>query len=307
MNDFESMTNVDGVITRTADARVPVMDRGFLYGDSVYEVFRTYDGVPLFYEEHWERFENSAQLIHLDLGLTKDQMTDEIRQTVQTSNAGQRNRDVYVRYTVTRGEGPVDLFPHPELATRYVIIVKELHDWNPEFYRTGVRLAIPDTRRNPTTALDPNIKGGNYLNNVLGVIEARSLGADDCVMLNDSGLITEASNSNVFFVFEGTLITPAETAGHLRGLTKAAVQQACAARDLETLSRDISVDDLAGTTECFVTSATREVMPVLSLRLSDGRTLEYPEGGGALTRRVMEYYRDHMAAYLRDHAHLSLF
>ena len=307
MDSFESMTNVDGVITRTADATVPVMDRGFLYGDSVYEVFRTYDGVPLLYDEHWTRFENSAQLIHLDLGLTKDQMTDEIRQTVRATNPVQRNRDVYVRYTVTRGEGPVDLFPSPELNTRYLIIVKELTDWNPEFYRMGVRLAIPDTRRNSTTTLDPNIKGGNYLNNVLGVIEARALGADDCVMLNDSGLITEASNSNVFFVINGALITPAESAGHLRGLTKGAVQKVCAAHDLEILSREISVDDLAETTECFVTSATREVMPVLSLRLPEGRTLEYPEGGGVLTRRVMEYYRDFVGAHLEDYAHLSMF
>ena len=307
MDSFESMTNVDGVITRTADATVPVMDRGFLYGDSVYEVFRTYDGVPLLYDEHWTRFENSAQLIHLDLGLTKDQMTDEIRQTVRATNPVQRNRDVYVRYTVTRGEGPVDLFPSPELNTRYLIIVKELTDWNPEFYRMGVRLAIPGTRRNSITTLDPNIKGGNYLNNVLGVIEARALGADDCVMLNDSGLITEASNSNVFFVIDGELITPAESAGHLRGLTKGAVQKACAARDLETLSREISMDDLAETTECFVTSATREVMPVLSLRLPEGRTLEYPEGGGALTRRVMECYRDFVGAHLQDYAHLSMF
>lgn len=307
MDEFESMTNVDGVITRTADARVPVMDRGFLYGDSVYEVFRTYGGIPLFFDEHWARFENSAQLIHLDLGLTKSQMLDEIRETVRMTKAPERNRDVYVRYTVTRGEGPVDLFPGPELATRYVIIVRELHDWNPEFYRIGVRLAIPGTRRNPVTALDPNIKGGNYLNNVLGVIEARALGADDCVMLDDSGLITEASNSNVFFVIDGALITPAESAGHLRGLTKAAVEKACAARDLETLSRDIPVDVLEGTTECFVTSATREVMPVLSLRLPDGRTLAYPEGGGAVTRRVQEYYRDFVNAYLQDHAHLSLF
>jgi len=307
VDGFESMTNVNGVITRTADAHIPVMDRGFLYGDSIYEVFRTYGGVPLFYDEHWARLENSAELIHLDLGLTKAQMTDEIRQTVQTTHASERGRDVYVRYTVTRGEGPVDLFPSPELATRYVIIVKELHAWDPEFYRVGVRLAIPDTRRNPVSALDPNIKGGNYLNNVLGVIEARALGADDCVMLDDSGLITEASNSNVFFVMDGTLITPGESAGHLRGLTKAAVQEACAARDLETVPRDIAVEDLSGTTECFVTSATREVMPVLSLRLPDGEVLAYPEGGGAMTRRVMEYYKGFVETYLRDNAHLSLF
>jgi len=307
LDGFESMTNVDGVITRTSDARIPVMDRGFLYGDSIYEVFRTYGGVPLFYDEHWARFENSAELIHLELGLTKVQMTDEIRQTIRTTNAQERGRDVYVRYTVTRGEGPVDLFPSPSLVTRYVIIVKELHEWNPEFYRVGVRLAIPETRRNPISALDPNIKGGNYLNNVLGVIEARAVGADDCVMLDDSGLITEASNSNVFFVIDGALTTPAESAGHLRGLTKDAVEKACAARDLETVSRDISVDDLTRSTECFVTSATREVMPVLSLMLPDGQTLSYPEGGGAVTRRVMDYYKGFVGTYLRDYARLSFF
>jgi len=307
VNGFESMTNVDGVITRTSDARIPVMDRGFLYGDSIYEVFRTYGGVPLFYDEHWARFENSASLIHLRLELSKEQMTNEIRQTIQVTNAAERSRDVYVRYTVTRGEGPVDLFPRPGLATRYVIIVKELHDWSPEFYSRGVRLAVPETRRNPISSLDPNIKGGNYLNNVLGVIEARALGADDCVMLNASGLVTEASNSNVFFVIDGTLVTPAETAGHLRGITKAAVHAVCSERGLETTERDITVDQLPAATECFVTSATREVMPVVSLRLPDGQMLEFPEGGGGLTRQVMGCYTDYIDAYLREQAHLNMF
>jgi len=307
VEEFASMTNVDGVITRTVDARVPVMDRGFLYGDSVYEVFRTYGGIPLFYDEHWARFENSARLIHLGLGLTKAQMTDEIRQTIRMSNARAANRDVYVRYTVTRGIGPVDLFPDPELVTRYVIIVKELQDWNPGFYRDGVRLAVPQTRRNPTSALDPNIKGGNYLNNVLGVIEARALGADDCVMLDDAGLITEASNSNVFFVLDGGLITPGASAGHLRGLTKAAVEEACAADGLPTHAREITVEDLTRTSECFVTSATREIMPVVSLRLPNGHTLAFPQGGGAVTKRVMSCYRAFVDTYLRDHAHLCLF
>ena len=307
MDGFESITNVDGVITPTSDARVPVMDRGFLYGDSIYEVFRTYEGVPLFYDEHWARFKNSAELIHMELEFTKDKMRDEICRTIRATNASKCDRDVYVRYTVTRGEGPVDLFPGPELVTRYVIIVKGLNDWNPEFYRVGLCLAIPETRRNPVSALDPNIKGGNYLNNVLGVIQARELGADDCVMLNDSGLVTEASNSNVFFVIDGALVTPGESAGHLRGLTKAAIKTACIARDLGVVSRDISLDDLANTSECFITSATREVMPVLSLRLPDGQMLSYPEGGGAVTRKVMEYYKDFVKTYLVGNTHLNMF
>jgi len=307
VDGFESMTNVDGDITRTSDARIPVMDRGFLYGDSVYEVFRTYGGIPLFYDEHWARFENSAGLIHLQLGLTKEQLTEEIRRTVQAAHASDAGRDVYVRYTVTRGEGPVDLFPSPELTSRYVIIVREIHEWNLEFYRLGVRLAIPETRRNPINALDPNIKGGNYLNNILGLIESRDAGADDCVMLNEAGLVTESSNSNIFFVIDDRLVTPAESAGHLRGLTRAAVHLVCRARGLETYEEDIAVDDLSGATECFITSATREVMPVLSLILPGGDTLVFPEGGGAVTRNVMAYYKDYVADYLSDHAELSMF
>ncbi|MEE8289970.1 MAG: hypothetical protein V3R80_00700 [Candidatus Tectomicrobia bacterium] len=80
-------------------------------------------------------------------------MTQEIRQTELMTNAAERGRDVYVRYTMTRGEGPVDLFPSLALASRYVIIVKELHDWRAEFYSQGVRLAIPEFRRDPTPAI----------------------------------------------------------------------------------------------------------------------------------------------------------
>jgi branched-chain amino acid aminotransferase len=307
MEGFESMTNVDGVITRTADARIPVMDRGFLYGDSVYEVFRTYGGTPLFYDEHWERFENSAALIHLELELTKEQMAGEIRQTVQTTNAAERGRDVYVRYTITRGEGAIDLFPQPGLRQRYVIIVKALQDWDPKYYTEGVRLAITPTRRNAISALDPNIKGGNYLNNVLGVIEARALGADDCLMLNHAGQVTECSNSNVFFVLDGQLVTPARTAGNLRGLTKEAVHRACEANRVATYEREIGAAALIEATECFVTSATREVMPVKSLRLGDGTEIEFPSGGGPLTQDVGRYYREYIDAYLAAHEHLSMF
>ena len=301
------MANVDGVISRTADAQIPVMDRGFLYGDSIYEVFRTYGGVPLFYDEHWARFENSASLIHMQLGLTKKQMTQEIRQTVLMTNAAERGRDVYVRYIMTRGEGPVDLYPSPELVARYVIIVDELRDWRAEFYSQGVRLAIPEVLRNPPSALDPNIKGGNYLNNILGIIQARALGADDCVMLNDAGLVTESSNSNVFFVIDDKIVTPAETAGNLRGLTKVAVLEACREQGVPTMERDIAVDELVEATECFITSATREVMPVIALRLLDGKQLDFPEGGGRQTRRVVECYKARLQAYVGDHAALSIF
>jgi branched-chain amino acid aminotransferase len=307
MSGFRSMTSVDGQITATAEARVPVMDRGFLFGDSIYEVFRTYDGIPLFYDRHWTRFENSARLVHMGIGISKAQMWNEIRRTVHASGAPESRRDVYVRYIVTRGEGVLDLYPSPSLLARYVIIVREVPQWSPELYSHGVKAAIVSTRRNPANALDPNIKGGNYLNNVLGVIEARALGADECIMLNGAGLVAEASNSNVFFVLDEQLVTPAQTVGNLRGLTKETVHAACASRGLPSSERDIPVGDLARASECFLTSATREVMPVRSLTLEDGAALEFPEGGGPLTRRAAACYREYVEEYKRNHADHSLF
>ena len=100
---FDRVANVDGVITPLADARISVLDRGFLYGDSVYEVFRTYSGVPLFYHEHMDRLENSARLIDMQNTPSRDELTDQIRRTVQASGADD-GQDVYVRYHVTRGD-----------------------------------------------------------------------------------------------------------------------------------------------------------------------------------------------------------
>jgi branched-chain amino acid aminotransferase len=307
VTEIISVTNVDGAIAPTGEARVPVMDRGFLYGDSVYEVFRTYDGVPLFYNEHWTRLQNSAALIHMDIGLGKEEMFEQIRTTVRASRAPELRRDVYVRFIVTRGDGPMDLVPSADSRNRLVVIVKPVPQWRAELYSRGVDVAVVGTRRNPRQALDPNIKGGNYLNNVLGVIEAQALGAEDCLMLSNAGLITEASNSNVFFVIDGNLVTPSQTAANLRGLTKGAVHAACRGHGLPSLETEISSADAQRATECFLTSATREIMPVYTLTMEDRSVRTFPEGGGDTTRQVTGYYREYVKAYVRKHAVLSMF
>jgi len=303
---FKSMSNVDGRITPTGEACVPVLDRGFLYGDSIYEVFRTYSGVPLFYQEHWERFENSARLIRMQITQSQDQITEQIRRTVQATSAGKLEKEVYVRYVITRGEGPVDLYPNPDLKTRYVIVVNAVPEWPPNFYNVGMKAAIPAVRRNPTDALDPNIKGGNYLNNVIAITQARELGADESIILNSDGYITEASNSNVVFVLDGELVTPGVAVGNLRGITKKAAREACATHGLALEERDVHEKDLGRATECFVTSATREVMPVVSLRLDDGRMIEFPAGGGEITRKVARHYKQFIDEHIEQNASLSL-
>jgi branched-chain amino acid aminotransferase len=270
-------------------------------------VFRTYRGVPLFFEEHWQRFQNSARLIYMDLGNAREALTEDIRLAIAASGAPAIDQDVYVRFMLTRGEGPIDLKPNAELEARRVVIVKEVPQWNPDHYTRGATLAIVGTRRNPHTALDPNIKGGNYLNNVLGVIEATSQGADDCLMLSEDGLITEASNSNVFFVVDGKLVTPSQKAANLRGLTKMAIHAACQDAGLESAETEISVKDALRATECFLSSATREVMPVAAMLRKDGAPVDFPAGGGAITRQVAGLYSAAINAYVDSHQELSLF
>src|SRR4029079_18952865 len=107
-SSLRRMANVNGVITPREDARISILDRGFLYGDSVYEVFRTYDGVPLFCEEHFDRMDNSARLIHMKISQSRDEMLDEMRRTAAEANIP-KGTDIYIRWHVTRGTGALDL------------------------------------------------------------------------------------------------------------------------------------------------------------------------------------------------------
>ena len=302
-----STANIDGNLTPLTQARIPVADRGFLYGDSIYEVFRTYSGVGFLYEAHWQRLGNSARLIHMEMEYRPEEFFREIRRTILSSGAADLGEDVYVRYAVTRGDGPVELFPTPGLQTRFVIIVKAVPEWDPTFYSEGLVMAIPEVRRNSAYTLDPNIKGGNYLNNVLGVIEARELGADDCLFLNERGLVTEASNSNVFFVVDGRVVTPFQGAGNLIGLTKQTVLRICREVGIEADEAAIEPADTVGASECFVTSTTREVMPVRRLRLEDGQEIEFPSGGGPLTQKIAELYKAYIWQYVEEHQSSRLF
>ncbi|MEM9352329.1 MAG: aminotransferase class IV [Planctomycetota bacterium] len=300
------MANVDGAISPLEEASVSVLDRGFLYGDSIYEVFRTYSGVPLFCHEHMDRMENSAALIHMTLGQTREEILGEIRRTIEAAEPPS-GEDVYVRWHVTRGGGPVDLVPQPDAETRLVVLVKPVPKWNPEHYSHGMRVAVTSVRRNAADALNPDIKSGNYLNNILAVSEAIELGADDCVMLNAAGHVTEASTSNVFFVLDGELVTPSPASGILRGITKWAIEQMSEREGFPVGARELSVDDLADVSECFVTSSTREVMPVASLMLSRERSLDLPGGGGPVTRRVAAAYKAAVDEYVDANAALRLF
>ncbi|HEY8279794.1 MAG TPA: aminotransferase class IV [Bdellovibrionota bacterium] len=300
---MRATANVNGTITPAQDARVSIFDRGFQYGDSVYEVTRTYEGVPFFLEEHFDRLENSARLARMKITQARQFLTDEIRRTVKESGA-KKGEDVFIRYTVSRGTGPLDLDPATAPQTTYVILVKEIPPWKPEFYSVGTVLAVPETVRNSPRALDPNIKSGNYLNNILAVAEAKELGGDDALMLSIDGKLTEASNSNVAFLIDGQIRTPKHeprtNTGNLRGLTRTLVGQLAEKAGLGYSEAPLFPADVEKATECFVSSATREVMPVKAVLLPGGKQVGFPPGGGSATKRIRDEYAKYVRRYIDE-------
>jgi len=290
--------SIDGFIGPLEDIRIPVLDRGFLYGDSIYEVFRTYDGIPFLFDAHYDRLLNSAELAGMPISQTKEELIDVLRRTVEfCDNAGRQ--DLYVRYQITRGEGPIDLSPDPDAETRLIVIVKAVPQWNPDLYQRGISLSIPRQRRNSINSLDPNIKGGNYMNNVLALAQSKEQGAEDCLMLDSKGMVTECSNSNIWFVFDDLVVTP--QAGNLMGITRRSLMTLYNEVGIAAVERGVYSEELPNAKECFVTSSTREVMPVRALTLENGEKIEFPEGGGEKTRKGMMLYADMIQQFTDKH------
>ena len=252
--------NIDGTITSTADARISVLDRGFLYGDSIYEVVRTYEGMVFALEEHLTRLESSADRLHIAVP-DRLRLAAEIQRTIDAAG----NDESYCRVIVTRGIGPITLDPTTATEPMTVIVAapyKPFPEWT---YEHGIKVTIPNIRRTARVSLDPAIKSGNYLNSVLAFGEARRAGYDDAVMLDHHGLVTEATSANVFIAADGKLRTPALEHGLLAGVTRGILLDLSRNNGFDVSECEITPDDLIGADEVLLTSTLREVMPVVQV------------------------------------------
>lgn len=285
-----NVCNVDGVVSAEAEARIPVLDRGFLFGDSIYEVVRTTGGVPFGWTEHWARLSQSARSIRLRLDLDEAAAARRVAATLAAAGPG----DKYVRVIVTRGTGDapnIDL-AHANAPPRWVILARDLAPMSGK----PTRLAIVDRRRVDRRALDPATKSGNYLNNVLALAEAKDLGATDCLMLNTDGLVAEASTANVFARLDGTWCTPPLDAGILAGVTRALLLELLPRLGERVVERNLTPADLRAAEELFLSSTLRDVGPVTHL---DGRAL-HGGGPGPATSRLLPQVTAAFAQRLRD-------
>ncbi len=256
----EASVNVNGVLTTGDRAVVSVFDHGFLYGDGVYETLRTYNGQPFLLQQHFSRLRASAARLSL-AELPSDQ--DLETRILATIPGVYPSGEVTIRILITRGIGELSYDPSACPVPTTVIIVRPHHDPPDSLIRDGVRLVIASVVRNHPRSVDPSIKSNNLLNNILAMQEAIRLGADEAVLLNHRGELTECSQSNLFAVRNGVVLTPPLNAGLLEGVTRNFLFKVGADLGIQIFERALREADLDTIDELFITSTTREIIPVV--------------------------------------------
>ncbi len=282
------VASIDGVILAPDDAKVSVYDRGFLYGDSVFETVRTYGGEPFALREHLERLARSAERVAIPLPVSLETLDADVRAAIRAA----KNPESYARLMLSRGAGPLGLDPSLAVRPLRVILVEPLVLPAAESYRDGVAVVTVRTARAADAA--HGAKVGNYLASLLALREAKAAGAHEALVLDARGNVLEGTTSNVFLVTRpggpGTdpeLWTPPDEAGILPGITRAHLLEVARAEGLTVRLVPIRPEDLAQADEVFLSSSLREVLPVVRV---DGA----PVGSGApgeVTRRLHAAFR----------------
>ena len=258
------LANINGAISPIDDARISVTDHGFLYGDGVYETIRTYDGRPFLMKKHLERLSRSASAIHLELTWSDAHLTEETRRTLaQTDRPA--GSELAIRIMVTRGNGPFGYDPKLTPEPNLVILVRTLTLPTTAQREQGVPVVLTEIRRNPIEALDPRVKSSNLLNVILAAQDATRVGAYEAVLFNTSGHLSECTQSNIFFVSNERLRTPSLDCGLLGGLTRDLVLEIASEASIACEEGRYPRESLFSADEVFLTSSTREILPITRL------------------------------------------
>jgi branched-chain amino acid aminotransferase len=279
------VVGVNGALSEAHEARISPLDRGFLYGDSVYETVRTYGGRPFLLDRHLDRLQRSAEAIGLDTARVPVDPGRAVREALDRAGAG-ADGEAAIRIILSRGTGGIGYDDADCGPPTLVVHVRPCPLIPDSWRREGVDVAIVDVRRNAAEALDPAIKSSNLLNNLLAWRAARRLGAYEPILLDAAGAIAEGASSNIFIVQEGRLLTPALSVGILRGITRDVVIDRARSDGIPVEESVLEAGRLARADEAFLTSTLKGVLPI---RRVDGWPIR--EGRpGPLTRRIAALY-----------------
>jgi branched-chain amino acid aminotransferase len=245
---------------------------------------RTYNRVPFLYDRHMRRLRQSSERIALDVPFDDSTMLGWIDQTFDA--AGDLS-EAYVRILHTRGVGDLSYDLKSTPAPTTVIIVKPFEAYPARVYDDGIRIALVDMLRNHPRSVNPIIKSNNLMNNALAMQMAYRSGAEEALMCNYRGELTECSQSNFFLVRKGAALTPKSEAGLLEGITRAFLFELGTELGIDVREATLTPKDLETADEMFITSTTRELSPVVSV---DGRAVGSGKPG-PVTKKLTALYQ----------------
>ena len=287
----ELLIYINGELKPRSEAVVSVFDHGLLYGDGVFEGIRSYGDEVFKLDEHLERLNRSAHFLHIEIGMTLDELRDAVLQTLKANNLYDGG---YIRLVVTRGVG--DLGINPKKCTHgatVFIITDQIQLYPPEFYEKGIRTIICSTRKHSPQCLNPQVKATQYINNIMAVIEANNSGVLEAIMLNLDGFVTEGSADNIFIATNKHIITPPVYLGALEGITRNAVMEIATEIGYTVEESSFTNFSLYEADECWFTGTAAELIPVIEV---DSRKI----GTGA-PGPVFKELREKFGEYVKKH------
>ena len=274
--------HVDGELVAADEATVSVHDRGFAYGDAVFETIRVYGGVPFRWDAHADRLRASAEALSLPVPLSDAALRGRIVETVAANDI----REAAVKLSVTRGPDTRGLTPPTDPDPTVVVTVSPLAPGGSDGERAWTepaRLQTAKTRRVPDRALPASAKTHNYLNPILARLETRVSDADEALVLDSEGYVAEAAAANLWFVDERGLYTPSLDGPVLPGITREIVMEIAESEGIPVTEGQFAPDDVRDAEEAFLTSSIREIRPVETV---DGVAV----GDGPVTNLLTRLY-----------------
>jgi branched-chain amino acid aminotransferase len=268
---------MDGKIVDGSEARVPVTDHGLLYGDGIFEGIRVAAGRIFRLDQHLARLAFGAKALALHLPYELNVIREAIVHTVRALG----ERKAYIRLLITRGQGPLGVDPTSCARANCICIASTITLFSQAQRERGLDLITSSYRRPTADILDVRVKSLNYLGSVLAKLEAKQHQADDALMLNSRGHLTEAAVANVFALRAGQLFTPPPTDGCLEGINRRAVMEIAASEGLRVAEQSIGRSDLFMAEEVFLTGTGAGVIGVRSL---DCRTIGSGQCGPETTK-----------------------
>jgi len=274
---MQTRININGVITPPGEARIPVLDHGLLFGDSVYETLRTYEGKPFLFSRHFARLEHSARAIELKLPWSKSKTLEEVRTTLIPG-------ECRVRVVITRGVGDVEADIETCTDPAAIIIVVPLIPVPERVYQQGVDVVISTVRRSTRFA---DIKTGSLIHQVLARREAKLKHAYEAILLTADDKLSDGITSNIYMIRDGKLLTPSRDAGIVDGITRGVVLELARDMGLQVVEGLFETNEILQAQEMFLTSSTREVVPIAHV---DGKPVGSSKPG-PVTLMLLRGYR----------------